>query len=485
MPKTGFPTKVVLLLAALAALLVALGTRWGIGLTTDSISYLQMAEDIRAGKLILSTSTWPPLYPAFLALVGGGFQHYASVRLLNLALTGTNVFLFAALLFRLTGGSRLFTLAGTTLAALSLVLLETHTAAWSEPLFLCLLFSSTGALALYLEHPKPGHAVLACVFLSLIPLTRYVGIVFVLAGCLLVFFIGQRNLTQRLAFCFFSGLPISTLLMWNRLSRGTSTGGSSWNPSWPGAEISAGISVVAAWLVPGIDRYRVLPLQSLIAGLIFFAWMSFLVHSFRRFPEVLNSDLGKIVSIFAVFYPAFLLATIGLSRHDVPMDQRLLCPVHFFALLLTVAFLARYAERDPAKARPAKIVMAGWLLLYALPAAYGTHFLFKYGRGYLGPNYQAPEIYSELTKMSPQSIRTNDGAAARIWLDLKTQHMSGEPASPLLFFRVEHPLPPNNEAGFKRDLVPEEYLDKLIRETPMELKLKEGKVELYLPVAKD
>ena len=87
--------------------------------------------------------------------------------------------------------------------------------------------------------------------------------------------------------------------------------------------------------------------------------------------------------------------------------------------------------------------------------------------------------------MSPQSIRTNDGAAARIWLDLKTEHMSGEPASPLLFFRVEHPLPPNNEASFKRDLVPEEYLDKLIRETPMELKLKEGKVELYLPIAKD
>ena len=301
-----------------------------------------------------------------------------------------------------------------------------------------------------------------------------------LAGWLLVLAHKQFSWTRKLFFCFFSALPLTSLLIWNRIKLGQSAGGSGLSPVWPSAEIEAAVSVVAAWIVPGIDRYRVLPHQQIVAVLVFLTWFSLLAISFRRFPEVGRSYPGRIITVFALLYPVFLLTTIGLSRHDVPVDQRMLCPVHFFTLLLTVSFLARYEVQYR---RSTRFAMAVWLLVYSLPAIYGTHFLYTKGRGYLGPSYQAPEIYTRLKSLAPTDIRTNDRDAATIWLGRNTRGMGARVEGPLLFYRVEHPLPPNQEAGFKRDLVPEEYLEKLIRETPLELDHKEGKVELYLPVA--
>lgn len=478
MPRAGFPTKLIVVPAILGMTLIGLGSRWGIGLTTDSLAYLQMADEIGEGRLV-STSTWPPLYPALLALVGGGVHEYSAARFLQILLAGVNIAFLGAMFFRLTRGSHFFTATGSGLAALSLVILETHTAAWSEPAFLLLLFAACLTLARFLDSPNLRWGTVSLCALSLIPLTRYVGVIFLLGGWCIIIFSSRLRLVYRLAYCLLSALPLGALLLWNRIQLGSSTGGGGFDPVWPSGEIWAGISVVAAWLVPGIDRYQVVPHQALLAVTIFILWIAFLSYSFYRFTEVRRDNLGRIVTVFTCLYPAFLLTTIGLSRHDVPVDQRLLCPVHFFFMVLSFAFLARYGREHP---RFTHTAAAGWLVVYLIPALYGTHFLYKNGRGYLGPNYQAPKIYKFLMDTEPVVIRTNDRDAARVWLNLRTDQMGGDKSSPLLFYRVEHPLPPNHKAGFKRDLVPQEYLDQLIRETPMELVFKEGKVELYLPV---
>src|SRR5688500_8671808 len=131
-------------IALFAAVVLTFVTRWGAGLSPDSVTYLRMADLFeRGGGLIypaenrgLATSHYPPMYPltvAALNLDGMRLRHTA--RWMNVLLGAINVALIGALAWRATGRRGAADEAGA-LACSSMALLEVHAWVWTEPMFL-------------------------------------------------------------------------------------------------------------------------------------------------------------------------------------------------------------------------------------------------------------------------------------------------------------------------------------------------------------
>lgn len=135
-------------LATLPALarfaLSLLATRHGVGVSPDSVTYIDAARNLVAGNGLQALSWhgssvplahYPPLYPAALAAEGAlGLDIPAAARWLNAALFAASLLLVARIGQRLTR-SVLFALLGCVLALSSTAMLRVQAMAWSESLF--------------------------------------------------------------------------------------------------------------------------------------------------------------------------------------------------------------------------------------------------------------------------------------------------------------------------------------------------------------
>ena len=139
-------------------------TRWGAGITPDSVVYVGAARGLLAGHGVARpggksaefrpVTHFPPLYSATLAAAGLlGLDPLGAARPLGYLLLACNVGLVGFGLFRATGGRAAPTLLGAALTAGSAQLLKVHGSALSEPLFLLLGFSGALVLVAHLEVP--------------------------------------------------------------------------------------------------------------------------------------------------------------------------------------------------------------------------------------------------------------------------------------------------------------------------------------------
>ena len=130
--------------AAAGALLAGWSTsRYGVGVSPDSASYIGAARSLaRGGGLAfngLPFAHWPPLYPMLLALFGRlRVDPIQAARLCGVALAGVNAALAALLAFRLSGRSASAGAAAGLLIAAAPEITRIHAMAWSEPPFLAL-----------------------------------------------------------------------------------------------------------------------------------------------------------------------------------------------------------------------------------------------------------------------------------------------------------------------------------------------------------
>ena len=239
------------------------GTPYGPGLTPDTVLYLEMADVLREEQRLPETlmkgvrpgSAVPPLYPLFLALVGGGLDSLAPVKWLNVGLFAASTWVFAGLSFRLTRGSLYFSLVGCLGFVTSIVMLEIHTAAWSEPLFIFLELLVIKELVAYLESPSWSRCLGAAVLVSLAPLCRFAGLTVLVAGFLAVLIFRRRRWSELFVFGAVSALPLAALLAFNRVQSGSAAGTGGFSPQLPWGDLVVLTNTIAAWVVPGIDRF--------------------------------------------------------------------------------------------------------------------------------------------------------------------------------------------------------------------------------------
>jgi len=131
-------------------------SRYGAGLSPDSVGYIATARHIANGDGVISYHgaplvVQPPLYPALLATVDYvfGIDPLSSAHIVNSFLFGLIVYLSGLLFFNHLTSSATFAVAllGTVSSLISASLVSVSLMAWSEPLFICFML-------LYLIHSK-------------------------------------------------------------------------------------------------------------------------------------------------------------------------------------------------------------------------------------------------------------------------------------------------------------------------------------------
>ncbi|HEV7858800.1 MAG TPA: glycosyltransferase family 39 protein [Pyrinomonadaceae bacterium] len=347
-------------------------TVWGIGVSPDSTVYIGAARNLLHGHGLTALSGrsteldplthYPPLYPLLLALCGAtGSDPLHAARWLNAFILGINILLAGVAV----GGYTRWSVRATALASLLVLaapdMLQIHSMAWTEPLFI--LFSLAGLLLLaaYLEREQRSLLMASAVAVALGFLTRYVGVVLLATGVCGVLFLSGKNYRRRVIdaalFVLVACLPMGLWMMRNRYAaRGATDREFVFHPV-SSHQLGSALSTISTWLLLGKVRTsaRATVFLMEIACLIVLCILLRRKKSARlanetRMKETLArlSKLPTLICIFIIFYAGFFIITASFIDFDTVFDERALAPVHVFGIVVLICVAHRLLRSSEA-----------------------------------------------------------------------------------------------------------------------------------------
>jgi hypothetical protein len=441
------PWLFVALIAIAGIVGLGFATSWGIGVTPDAVIYFDAARHLAAGDGYVAQqgciapprplTHFPPLYPLTLAVpVRLGLDALAAARVTSVLLLALNVFLVALIARHVVPRSPLAPIAAALIFASSHVILDIHTLALSEPLFL--FWSMIGLYSLQLHRERGGTMLLAAASVALAAalLTRYVGISLVITAALLLLCDRRSTLFRRLgdiAVC--CGPPVaalSALLLRNRYLTGEST---DTTLRWHGLgreHAEALVMSIGSWLVPGSDRFEWLPGQDVVIAALVLAALAALLWWRKVGSE--DAEVGRrpvAFEVFALTYPGCLLAFISFIP-NIPTDSRLLSPM--FAATLVVG-VHRFGVIYRRAGRPLRYLATAAVAALAVAYIGGAFAIVAHlharGRAYSGDSWRFDELRREILNLPPEVRIFSDTPSAvyfstgRVACHLRT--VSGKP----------------------------------------------------------
>ena len=376
------PDGFTLLLAGLgllgAALVLARGVTYGIGLTPDVVNYISVARSLLAGTGFTQFGGdiyhfWPPLYPLLLAAGSLGiFDPLATAGPLNAGLFGLTVFVVGIYL-RTRLASRLLTLWCCLALALAWPLLDLAHFAWSETSFV--LFSTLALILTERLLIRGGNAALlgAGAFTALAGLTRYAGIA--LPAAVVVVLALQSGVAlpekaRRIAVYGAVGLgPLALWLLRNYLLLGDAAGNREWyqNEYTIGQMLYQLPDAIAGWIVraPPAGLLTLPPGYALALGLAVIGLLAaagvIAVRSDARSARAIPALI-----LFAAMQAMVVLAVVQLEYVEEPgFSPRLVAALYLPLLLAGTLALDRVLRYGAGRNwRGAGFVLAAALCLF-------------------------------------------------------------------------------------------------------------------------
>lgn len=230
----------------IAILFVKVITPTGLSSSPDSIFYLEMAESFQkgAGAHMLDRSPeyfgqevyepitiWPPMYPAFLAIVLPDTPSIYNVQIVSAFLIAVTMTIILLLLTRFVSAGIAFLL--SILYCITVPVLLNYSFVWSETLFLPLYCGVLWSIVKYLEKSSENsfgrgrYLVLLGILIGALFYTRYSGV----GATLILVYVFSVSNTRKvdLPYFFVAGLifsiPILYLMYSNLQIMGSVTGG--------------------------------------------------------------------------------------------------------------------------------------------------------------------------------------------------------------------------------------------------------------------
>ncbi len=168
--------------AAMAAYILVV-THLGIGVSPDSVTYLNSAENLINGKGLTVTldggrplAHYPPLYPLMLSsLAPLGVQPAECARYLNALFFAASIVLIGHIIRGCTGSAAGYVLFGVLLFSLAETVVYVYAMAWTEGPFIFFMLLALMYAGRYLESGAMPALAASAAFSSLAMLTRYAG----------------------------------------------------------------------------------------------------------------------------------------------------------------------------------------------------------------------------------------------------------------------------------------------------------------------
>jgi hypothetical protein len=332
---------VVIVLAGVAFVATLIGTRHGLSITSDSVTYLGAAERLAHGVgysdyTHQTVTHWPPGYSFLISLgVRVGWSASSAARLLNASAFAALVPL-SYVLAASCGVRRWPRLAVALVVACGAPLLLLASAALSEIVFCTLAIAVLIVFARGMRHSSFSalSIALAGAFAGAASLVRIAGIALVMFGAVVVIVWNRkpprRTLTGTVLYLVFAALPFAAWSLWN-LTTGGGTGQEVAGVPNLGHVLSDEIHGLATWFGPNRipDSLRVLVL-ALAAGFV----LVMTVRTLRHSTATHRAQLALLAG-FVVCYFVFVLVA---SAAGSDTDQRILVPIYVpLVILLTIA----------------------------------------------------------------------------------------------------------------------------------------------------
>jgi 4-amino-4-deoxy-L-arabinose transferase-like glycosyltransferase len=343
------------------ALVLFCTSRFGIGISPDSVCYLSAARSVLAGKGFLMYdgspyTFWPPLYPLLMAGFGLlGIDPLVAMRYLNALVFGMIIVLARILLLRHIESPR-FVFLGALTVLFSVQILETTVKALSEPLFILLILFSAIVLSRYVTDGKRSHLFVLVALMAAACLQRYAGMAFVIAGGLLMLTaprqLSRDERARRAAiFVVLSVIPLGLWVLRNYMLTSSLFG-----PRWP-AKISAvwtnilyARSTLSSWLLPS-SLPTVVQIIALI-GVVSLFTVSLASPKRLTTQSFRSPSSAGVLAILTATYLLFVvisMSSVASQLVSYHVNSRLLCPIYVFMVVLLVGGLEILANLGDAR----------------------------------------------------------------------------------------------------------------------------------------
>jgi hypothetical protein len=361
-------------------------SKYGLGISTDSVHQLFGALNLAAGRGLFSFDggfllTWPPLYPALLAFIQILTRQdpFLAAEILQIcAFAGTSVCL-ALLYLNIFPGNFLLALAGNILSDIGAVVLTAFGVVGSDYLHICLVLAYLLLCAKYVQARSGRSFVGLSAVGMLVMLERYLGIAAIAAGTALVCLHAQGGWRKGMVPALFTALSALPGTLWwvitSRLLTSRAPVSFADNFRWFSTS-------VLQWFF-SVDAKG--PYIWLWIALLWLVLASALFLAFRlRDRSAAPAAFVSALLYYSIFYTLSLFGAASIEYFN-KLEGRFLLPLYLPSLLL-VALLAgelwtAAAQRTAGRKRGlalggicmALALTAVGLLRITLPIAWASH----------------------------------------------------------------------------------------------------------------
>lgn len=433
----------LLLLMFVSVLVVLRATPEGLALSDDSIAYIAGARSMLAGhgyrEAWLASNQpvthFPPAFPLILTLPGLlGADPLHSARYINALLFGLNAGLLGVLAWRMTPSLT----AGAVIAALFMLnseLLQVHTAAMSEPLFITFSLFAIWMFDLYFErHTHWLWLVLCGVFVGLAYLTRYAGLALIATFTVALIILRDSWRKRLVSIGIFLAAALPWILGWgirNRLVAENATNRVlAWHPI-TAENIQIGVRVFSDFFFP-IESWRreamkrpgiveamiVIVLVAVLVWVVVKAWKYFSQPQLVSAEEKMDAGSREIIpftsGLYLFAYLASIVAAMTMFDAATKFRLRILSPA-FICLLILLVYLGIWLRN---KNRGAVIVFTIIFLSFAFYKQFITvNELSRGGLGYASFQWYDSKAMAYLGELPEDvMIYTNEPGAVYLYI---------------------------------------------------------------------
>jgi hypothetical protein len=410
---------IILALSAISAVIIINSN--GIGITPDSISYVESAANIASGKdyaaypliseLNLSPGHFPPGLPLLLAL---GLKDGLEVEAVGVIINALSLAVLAMMIYaiNLQLGSHRIVRIISCLLLFHPSLLSQYTRLSSEPLFIALITVGIFSLWLYLEKPNRMLLLLSAVLLGLSVIVRYAGIPFV-AVAVAILFISRRKIGETLLFGDITLIPI---MLWVIYLANNSTEPDTIRMFAPHiiplSKLLDGARAIGGWFVP-----VVVPLRTGWAGLIVLLVLVAYYDFFRKNIHTTVAKFLLFIGAFQGFYGLFLLISISFFDAHTPLDSRILAPIYPLSMLSICVALGNLPV-----AKKRLIIIGSYLLLIILYSWSWMSAERLDGNDFSSKYWTESPLIEFVNSLPPDTIIYSNGADVIYWYTHRIIH---------------------------------------------------------------
>lgn len=300
-------------------------------------------------------------------------------------------------------------------------MLNDHSMAWTEPLFIFLGFLGLFLLTLYIQNKSRLYLIAASIVIALAYLDRYTGITLVVTGITGILFLSQKKDYNRFIdsaiFVVISIFPTILLSIRNYYIAGHMAGERPTEPITLERFNSLIISI-SSWLLPGSEIFNILPAQDTVIRIfLIIVSLALLLITIQLLSRKAGRSGGKPIKlhlagtpflflIFLLAYIVLVIAVVAFFDSNVQLDNRILSPAYVAALILVLYLLHKFFHSSIRHYLQLALILVGatFAVMYLAAAmAWITYSHFN-GRQYTNKVWQGLDIPKELEIFSAETL---------------------------------------------------------------------------------